>query len=962
VRGNLTGRTDYFDVVTPGSVTYNRKIDIFGNVVQQQVSCCNLDTYVYSGNTDWSSPDQVIKGDPNGVHITKLITTDFNTSQPSGETDPNSLNTTFGYDNSGRLNQASYPSGAIASAVYNDSAQTVSRSLSYDDGGTQKLVTTSIVYDGLGRVIQQVDANGGQVNTSYDAMGRVASRTNPFPAGGTPGPSTSYVYDALGRSTTVTLPDSQITQYSYNGNTVTVTDQVNRKTQKIIDGLGRVATVNEQDVSTGSLTQATDYSYDYLNNITQVNRGSQLRSFKYDAIGRLTYENVPEQSATINDGTGTLWSSKYTYTTFNSVATRQDARGVITSYSYDAVRRLSQVTYNTVGGVSTAPTVTYTFDSDPTYGTTANGLLVRVNVGSDYQERYTFDSSFRIASAIRTIGSRTYTTGYGYDQGSQIIQLTYPSARVLTLNHDSNGRLSGLSETSNGNTYLSNVAYNAAGQVTGDTLGAVTEQFGYDVNRMELTSQKAGTVSPYTNRMNLTYGYQASAGQMGSGSTAGNAGQLMSVSGTINGTTESAAYTYDNLSRVVTSNQTSNGASAQRRFGYDAFGNRSGVWDATSGGNQIQSITLQQSGGVPTDRIQSVTTTGTVSYSYDAAGNVTNDGAHTYTYDSENSLVSVDGGATGSYAYDHQHRRYKTTVGSTVTHFVWEREHVLAEHNGSTGASLIDYIYSGSRMVAKLASGGLSYFVDERISPSVILDASGNVSGRQSHLPFGEDFGESGSQDKHHFTSYERDSGTGLDYAVNRYYSAAVGRFTGADPALDRELNSRKTTGCQPKEKAVQAFVDDPEELNLYSYARNDSVNSVDPLGLWCFPFDVFVDGIEVPDDFFCDFPLGPLPFPTPQASPACQTCCRIAAIACLLAAVACVVAASGVLVNSLGGCRTGACKTGTHTECKKCKRTARIVFELAIVGCGLGYFGCRLLSNVTCAGRSPNNTCHCWP
>ena len=86
--------------------------------------------------------------------------------------------------------------------------------------------------------------------------------------------------------------------------------------------------------------------------------------------------------------------------------------------------------------------------------------------------------------------------------------------------------------------------------MTADALGnGVTEQYGYDANRMQLISQKAGTASPYTNRMNLTYSYSASSGQMGSGSTAGNAGQLMAINNnsTINGTTESAAYTYDNL-------------------------------------------------------------------------------------------------------------------------------------------------------------------------------------------------------------------------------------------------------------------------------------------------------------------------------------------------------------------------------------------------------------------------------
>jgi hypothetical protein len=99
---------------------------------------------------------------------------------------------------------------------------------------------------------------------------------------------------------------------------------------------------------------------------------------------------------------------------------------------------------------------------------------------------------------------------------------------------------------------------------------------------------------------------------MGSGSTAGSAGQLIAINNnsTINGTAESAAFTYDNVGRLVTSNQTSNGSSAQRRFGFDRWGNRTGVWDATSGGNQIQSITLQGSGGIPTNQIQSVTSGG----------------------------------------------------------------------------------------------------------------------------------------------------------------------------------------------------------------------------------------------------------------------------------------------------------------------------------------------------------------
>ena len=155
---------------------------------------------------------------------------------------------------------------------------------------------------------------------------------------------------------------------------------------------------------------------------------------------------------------------------------------------------------------------------------------------------------------------------------------------------------------------------------------------------------------------------------------------------------------------------------------------------------------------------------------------------HGYGYDSENRIVSVDGASTAGYAYDNQNRRYRKTIGSSVTHYVWESLQVLAEHNGSTGAVLIDNVYSGSRMIAKVASGSTQYFLSDRLSIRLVLDASGLVVGRQGHLPFGEDFGESGSQEKHHFTSYERDGESGTDNALHRQYMAYTGRFNRPDP------------------------------------------------------------------------------------------------------------------------------------------------------------------------------------
>jgi RHS repeat-associated protein len=832
-RGNVMGITQWTDIAAGTTIQRSATYDIYGNLIKATVSCCQEKDLTLTQNTYWSNAESVMSGDPNGAHTTTYTDYDFNSSLPKSATDAGGLTTTLGYDAALNPNYAGLPTGATATAGYDYGNLKKTSTVTYTDGtddgtfGTQnpssKTITTSGQYDGWWRVIQSVDRNGGQVNMTYDAMGRVASRTNPFPAGGTPGPATTFQYDALGRTTVTTLPDGNTVQNTYSGSTVTAIDQVGRKIKREVDGLGRLIKVTEQDVAAGLLTQETTYSYNLLDKLTGVNQGGQTRAYKYDAIGRLLYERIPEQTATINDGTGTMWSCKYTYTEFGGVATKQDARGVITTFTYDALHHVTQKSYNTTGapGVAATSSVTFTWASSDAVSSVSTGA---------YGESTTFDAYGRPASMTETIDGRSYTTSYQYNGGGQPATLTHPSGYVVNFSYDVKGRLSGMPYNQQYPTLygglLSGVTYNVAGQVTAMGLGSgagyypppvIQENFTYDSNRLQLTSQVATRVGgPTGGLMNLTYNYQAQAGQMGAGTTVGNAGQLMSISGTINGTTETANYTYDDLGRLVTSSQTSNGARAQRRFAYDRWGNRTQVYDATSGGTLIQNTAWYQDGGVTTNRLAVVSdsSVGYREYTYDAAGNVTNDLVHTYQYDAENRLVSVDGGATATYSYDHQNRRIKKTIGSTVTHYVWQGSQVLAEHNGSTGVVLSDSIHLGSRMIAKVSGGATQYFLSDRLSERLVLDGYGNVIGRQGHLPFGEDLAESGTQDRHHFTSYERDAESGTDYGVNRMYSPTTGRFGQADPY--------EATG----------YMIDPQSWNRYSYTANEPVNRLDPSGL----------------------------------------------------------------------------------------------------------------------------------
>jgi len=115
---------------------------------------------------------------------------------------------------------------------------------------------------------------------------------------------------------------------------------------------------------------------------------------------------------------------------------------------------------------------------------------------------------------------------------------------------------------------------------------------------------------------------------------------------------------------------------------------------------------------------------------------------------------------------------------------------------------------------------------DQLGTPRMILDQSGDFNGvtRHDYLPFGEELTTQGVRTpqlgyhadnvRQKFTRTERDSETGLDYFLARYYSSTQGRFTGADPislGVDRLF--------------------DPQRFNRYAYVRNNPLMFTDPDG-----------------------------------------------------------------------------------------------------------------------------------
>jgi RHS repeat-associated protein len=104
----------------------------------------------------------------------------------------------------------------------------------------------------------------------------------------------------------------------------------------------------------------------------------------------------------------------------------------------------------------------------------------------------------------------------------------------------------------------------------------------------------------------------------------------------------------------------------------------------------------------------------------------------------------------------------------------------------------------------------------------VITDSAGNIKEDEDYYPWGGELQFVNSDSNHYkYGGHERDSETGLDYMLARYYSNPLGRFLTPDWA------------GHPTEVPYANF-GNPQSLNLYSYTKNNPTTFGDPDGHCC--------------------------------------------------------------------------------------------------------------------------------
>ena len=208
---------------------------------------------------------------------------------------------------------------------------------------------------------------------------------------------------------------------------------------------------------------------------------------------------------------------------------------------------------------------------------------------------------------------------------------------------------------------------------------------------------------------------------------------------------------------------------------------------------------------------------------YDSDGNLTNYGVFAYAWDAENRLVSVssNGALVATYQYDYMSRRVAKTVNSQTTHFTYQGWAMFEEVRSS---STNHYVYgldlSGSQQGAGTIGGILSgYFSGAKAF--YCYDANGNVTdlvgtngvflAQYQFDPYGNTISKTGAladANPFRFSTKYLDAETGFYYYGHRYYSSEMGRWLSRDPL--KKVRSHR---------------------NMFLFVSNRATSRIDPVG-----------------------------------------------------------------------------------------------------------------------------------
>ena len=677
-------------------------------------------------------------------------------------------------------------------------------------------------YDSNDKPRTIINANGVTTKLTYTEDGWLQSST-------TDGAVTSLEYDKVGNVTKLVAPDNTAVSYVYN--TINELMQI-----KSASGTMRFRWLAGKVIA---------IDIDCALNGLDGNCYSQQRG--YDDLNRLS-----EVVSTIKSSKPFYVKAQYfTYDNNNDLITSTDGKSNKTSFGWDELQRLSQVTdakngytkysYDNTQSISNPSGITDAKGSVTSYVNNGlDNLLKLISPDSGTHNYTAYDANGNLLSQADAKGqlvsysydalNRPKTINYSGDAGSNTI-FTYDSGSNAV------GRLTKVQTANSSNSYY----YDARGNTLSDVqriAGAdYTIGYGYD---------KADNLTNivYPSKAQVAYIYTS--GQLSKILVNGKAINVTHLPfGPINniefpnGVSEKIGYNTDySIKSINVSNDLMN-----REYSYYPNGDIKAITGVNTGYDydQLSSLTKADNQAYTNDKVSNrtqatisgTTTTYTIAtgsnrldtskvgtvetkYDYDSAGNMIKAGSSNYVYDGLNRLKSVtldtakNGDTLATYQYNAYSQRILKDVDGKQTIFIYNSAGQLLEEYNKAQNTTRDYVYADGMLVAIMENGINVYVITDHLNaPQMLLDSTGRNIWSATYDAFGKATITGNLKLNLRADGQYNDDETGLYYNWYRYYNPSLGRYITSDPM------------------GLQAG------MNTYIYVNGNPINYTDPQGLF---------------------------------------------------------------------------------------------------------------------------------
>lgn len=678
------------------------------------------------------------------------------------------------------------------------------------DGSTLDLLT-SYQYNERGQVITEINPAGGRTDHEYngagdliavflpfnndnglrstwrfshDNLGRVTGSADPL------GRQTSYGYDLADRIVMEKLPALAeqpliefVTTYAYDEYDAAL-GLIFEEVRDPSGSAGRIGRdqFGREIVSRRSSGGETRYSFSGADLVAIIDANGNRTSYSYDALHRVTSMTDPSGQSEI-----------YTYWPDNELKSKTDRMGRVTQYSYDPFKRLTSATFVGTGSV------TWSYSGE---------MLERV---SDTTTLPPEVHMFEYDSALRVISDKQASRGtinYSYAPGDQIAGYSVAGGPSVSYAYYPDQSVKSISWSATAGEFL--YLYDTAGRYSVvESPNGQRRVYSYDehgrLRVIENTHPNQGVLARYS------YGYDLDDVT----GTPAAPGRQTSMRATVPDLgLENALTRYDYDAQHQLTHVDYPAVVAQLGFSnqwtYDGIGNR--VTAGKPGGSAEAYTYLQNAGS--TGNGSRLSSAGAASFLYDANGNMTrrssSAGTLDFLWDRRDRLAEVtSGGAVvAAYRYDFEGRRSRVD-GVEQASYLFEGMNAVVEY----GVTATHFLFGpGVDEVLAMSRNGATYFyvVDGIGSVTGVWTEDGVSVAKYIYGAWGETVEITNEvSNRIGFTGRERESVAGLNFFRTRYTDPFVGRFI----SEDRDHSA------------------DPLR-NLYRYVENRPTTLVDPLGM----------------------------------------------------------------------------------------------------------------------------------